>query len=88
MRSRNDDHIHKWLESHGEADYKLRDDFFLIQRDIAMIIMKEVVDEKGMLHHGPISRANVRTRIGLQHHDLTPFKMLGSILDDIEGWNF
>ena len=66
MTSRNDDHIHKWLESHGEADYKLRDDFFRIQRDIATIIMKEVVDEKGMFHHGPISRADVRTRIGMQ----------------------
>ena len=55
MTSRNDDHIHKWLESHGEADYKLRDDFLRIQSDIAMTIMKEVVDEKGMFHHGPIS---------------------------------
>ena len=50
MRSRNDDHIHKWLESHGEADYKLRDDFFRIQRDIATIIMKEVIDEKAVLY--------------------------------------
>src|SRR4051812_40764137 len=39
MTSRNDDHIHKWLVSHGEADYKLRDGFFRIQRDIATIIM-------------------------------------------------
>ena len=44
MRSRNDDHIHKWLESHGEADYKLRDDFFRIQSDLSTIIMKDVVD--------------------------------------------
>ena len=88
MRSRNDDHIHKWLESHGEADYKLRDDFFRIQSDIVTIIMKEVVDEKGMFHHGPISRADVQTRIGMQRLDLTPFKKLGSILDDMEGWNF
>ena len=87
MRSRNDDHIHKWLESHGEADYKLRDDFFRIQSDIATIIMKEVVDEKGMFHHGPISRADVRTHIGMQRLDLTPFKKLGFILDDMEGWN-
>ena len=88
MRSRNDDHIHKWLESHGEADYKLRDDFFRIQSDIVTIIMKEVVDEKGMFHHGPISRADVRTRIGMQRLDLTPFKKLGFVLDDMEGWNF
>ena len=51
----NNDHIRKWVESHGEADYKLRDDFFRIQRDIATIIMKEVIDGKGMFHHGPIS---------------------------------
>ena len=88
MTSRNDDHIHKWLESHGEADYKLRDDFFRIQRDIATIIMKEVIDEKGMFHHDPILRADVRTRIGMQRHDLTRFKKLGYILDDMEVWNF
>ena len=88
MTSRNDDHIRKWVESHGEEDYKHRDDFFRIQRDIATIIMKEVVDEKGIFHHGPISRAEVWTRIGMQRHDLTPFKKLGSILDDMEGWNF
>ena len=85
MTTRNDDHIRKWVESHGEADYKLRDDFFRIQRDIATIIMKEVIDEKGVFHHGPISRDDVRTCIGMQHHDLMPFKMLGSILDDMEG---
>ena len=88
MTTRNDDHIRKWVESQGEADYKLRDDFFRIQRDIATIIMKEVVEEKGMFHHGPISRADVRTRIGMQRQDLTPFKKLGCILDDMEGWNF
>ena len=88
MTSRNDDHIHKWLESHGEADYKLRDDFFRIQSDIATIIMKEVVDEKGMFHHGPILWPDVWTRIGMQSQDLTPFKKLGSILDDMKGWNF
>ena len=59
MTTRNDDHIRKWVESHGEADYKLRDDFSRIQSDIATIIMKEAVDEKGMFHHGPISRADV-----------------------------
>ena len=88
MTTRSDDHIRKWAESQDEADYKLRDDFFHIQRDIAMIIMKEVVEEKGMFHHDPISRADVWTRIGMQRHDLTPFKKLGSILDDMEGWNF
>ena len=88
MTNRNYDHIRKWVESHGEADYKLRDDCFRIQRDIVTIIMKEVVDQKGMFHHSPISRADVRTCIGMQRLDLTPFKKLGSILDDMEGWNF
>jgi hypothetical protein len=56
MTTRNDEHIRKWAESLGlEPDYKLRDDFFRIQRDIATIIMKEVVEETGMFHHGPIS---------------------------------
>ena len=50
--------------------------------------MKEVVDEKGMFYHVPISRADVRTRIGMQRLDLTPFEKLVSILDDMEGWNF
>ena len=88
MITRNDDHNRKWVESHGEADYKLRDDFLCIQRDIGTIIMKEVIDEKGMFHHGPISRDDVRTRIGMQRHDLTRFKKLGYILDDMEVWNF
>ena len=88
MTTRNDDHIRKWVESHGEADYNLRDDIFRIQMDITTIIMKEVVEVKGVFHHGPISRADVRTRIGMQRQDLMPFKKLGSILDDMEGWNF
>ena len=88
MTSRHDDHIHKWLASHGEADSKLRDDFFRIQRDIATIIMKEVVEENGIFHHGPISRADVETCIGLQRLDLTPFTKLGCILEDLDGWNF
>ena len=56
MTTRNIDHICKWAESLGEEpDYKLRDDFSRIERDIATIIMKEVVEEKGMFYHGPIS---------------------------------
>jgi hypothetical protein len=53
--ARNDDHIHEWVETQGEADYKVRDDLFHIQRDIVTIIIKEVVDEKGMFHPGLIS---------------------------------
>jgi len=89
MTTRNDEHIRKWAESlRHELDYRIRDDFFRIQKDIATIIMKEVVEEKGMFHHGPISRADVRTRIGMQRQDLTPFTKLGCILPDMDGWNF
>jgi hypothetical protein len=59
-----------------------------IQRDIATIIIKEVVDEKGMFQHGPISRDDVRTRVGMQRQDIRPFKKLGDILPDLDGWNF
>jgi hypothetical protein len=65
-----------------------RNDFFRIQRDIATIIIKEVVDEKGIFHHGPISRDDVRTRVGVQRQDLRPFTKLGDILPDLDGWNF
>ena len=88
MTTRNDDHIRQWAENLGvEPDYKLRDDFFRIQRDIATIIMKEVIEVKGMFHHGPISRADVRTRIGMQRQDLTPFTKLGCTLPDMDEWN-
>jgi hypothetical protein len=88
MTARNDDHIREWVETLGEADYKLRDDFFRIQRDIATIIIKGVIDEKGMFHHGLISRADVRTHVGMQRQDLRSFKKLGDILPDLDEWNF
>jgi hypothetical protein len=88
MTARNDDHIREWVETLGEADYKVRDDFFRIQGDIATIIIKEVVDEKGMFHHGPISRDDIRTRVGMQRQELMPFTKLGDILPDLDGWNF
>jgi hypothetical protein len=88
MTTRNDEHIREWVETLGEADYKLRDDFFRIQRDIATIIIKGVIDEKGMFHHGLISRDDVRTRVGMQRQDLRPFTKLGDILPDLDGWNF
>jgi hypothetical protein len=88
MTTRNDDHISQWAADLGdEPDYKLRDDFFRIQRDIASIIIKDAVEEKGMFYHGPISRADIRTLIGMQRQDLTLFTKLGCILPDMDGWN-
>lgn len=67
MPSTADDHIRKWAEALGvELDDKLRNDFYRIQQEIAMIIIKDVVEENGMFHGGPQSRADVRTCIGLQ----------------------
>jgi len=88
MASKDDDHIMKWANNLAEPDYKVRDDFFRILKDIATIIMKEVVDEKGMFYHGPISRADVKTRVGMQLLDITPFKKLGCVLPDMDGWKF
>jgi hypothetical protein len=77
-----------WAKNLAEPDYKVRDDFFRILKDIATIVMKEVVDEKGMFYHGPISRADVKARIGMQRLDITPFNKLGCVLPDMDGWEF
>ena len=88
MASKDDNHIMIWAKNLAEPDYKVRDDFFRILKDIATIIMKEVVDKKGMFYHGPISWADVKTRVGMQILDITPFKKLGCILPDMDGWKF
>jgi hypothetical protein len=88
MASKDDNHIMIWAKNLAEPDYKVRDDFFRILKDIATIIMKEVVDKKGMFYHGPISRADVKTRVGMQLLDITPFNKLGCVLPDMDGWKF
>jgi hypothetical protein len=89
ITSSSDAHIRKWAEAIGaEPDHKLRNDFYRIQQDIATIIVKDVVEEKGMFHGGPISRADVRARIGLQRMDMTPFTKLGCTLPDMDEWKF
>ena len=89
MTSTSDAHIRKWADALGaEPDHKLRNDFYRIQQDIATIIMKDVVEENGMFQGGHVSRADVRTRIGLQRLDMTPFTKLGCILPDMDGWKF
>ena len=78
MPSKDDYHIMKWAENLAEPNDKVRDEFFRILKDIATIMMKEVVDNKGMFYHGPISRADVKTRVGMQLLDITPFNKLGA----------
>ena len=89
MPSTADAHIHKWVATLGaEPNEKLRNDFHRIQHDIVTIIIKDVVEENGMLHGSPVLRADVRTRIGLQRQDMTPFMKLGCILPDMDEWTY
>lgn len=67
MASSSDAHIRKWAEGIGAVpDHQLRNEFYRIQQEIAVIIMKDVLEEKGMFYNSPISRADVRTRVALQ----------------------
>ena len=69
-------------------DHRLRAEFYNIQRKLAQIIMKEVVEKTGMLYkEGQMSREDVRTRVAAQRLDLTPFTMLGDYLPDLDGWH-
>ena len=87
MKSSSDTHIQRWAEAFGAVpDNQLRNDFYRIQQEIASIIMKDVLEENGMFYGGPISRADVRTRIALQRQDMTPFTKLGSVLPDMDRW--
>ena len=87
MKSSSDTHIQRWPEAFGAvADIRLRNDFYQIQQEIASIIMKDVLEENGMFYGGPISRADVRTRIALQRQDMLPFTKLGSTLPDMDRW--
>ena len=87
MKSSSDTHIQRWVEAFGAvSDNRLRNDFYRIQQEIASIIIKDVLEENGMFYTGPISRADVRTRIALQRQDMTPFTKLGSVLPDMDRW--
>ena len=48
--------------------------------------LKDVLEENGMFYGGPISRADVRTRIALQRQDMRPFTKLGDTLPDMDRW--
>ena len=87
MKSSSDTHIQRWAEAFGAVpDNRLRNDFYRIQQEIASIIIKDVLEENGMFYGGPISRADVRTRIALQRQDMTPFTKLGCVLPDMDRW--
>ena len=60
-----DAHILQWAKDIGDIeDHRLRAEFYNIQRELAQIIMKEVVGKTGMFYgEGQMSREDVRTWI-------------------------
>ena len=84
-----DAHILQWAKDIGDIeDHRLRAEFYNIQRELAQIIMKEVVGKTGMFYEeGQMSREDVRTWIASQRLDLKPFTRLGDYLPDLDGWN-
>ena len=83
-----DAHILQWAKNLGDIpDHRLRAEFYHIQRELAQIIMKEVVGKIGMFYgEGQMSREDVRTWISSQRLDLKPFTRLGDYLPDLDGW--
>ena len=84
-----DAHILQWAKDIGDIeDHRLRAEFYHIQRELAQIIMKEVVRKTGMFYEeGQISREDVRTRVASQRLDLKPFTRLGDYLPTLDGWH-
>ena len=84
-----DAHILQWEKKIGDIkDHRLRAEFYHIQRELAQIIMKEVVQKTGMFYEeGQMSREDVRTWIASQRLDLKPFTKLGDYLPDLDGWH-
>ena len=82
-------HILQWAKDIGDIeDHRLRAEFYNIQRELAQIIMKEVVRKIGMFYEeGQMSREDVRTQVASQRLDLKPFTRLGDYLPDLDGWN-
>ena len=83
-----DAHILQWEKNVGDIeDHRLRAEFYNIQRELAQIIMNEVVGKTGMFHaEGQMSREDVQTLVASQHLDLKPFTKLGDYLPDLDGW--
>ena len=84
-----DAHIMQWAKNIGDIeDHRLRAEFYHIQREIAQIIMKEVVEKTGMFYEeGQILQEDVRPRVAAQRLDLKPFTKLGDYLPDLDGWH-
>ena len=84
-----DAHILQWAKNVGDIyDHRLRAEFYHIQRELAQIIMKEVVGKTGMFYEeGQMSREDVQTWVATQRLDLKPFTRLGDYLPDKDGWN-
>ena len=69
-------------------DHRLRAEFYHIHRELAQIIMKEVVGKTEMFYEeGKMSLEDVRTRVAAQLLDLKPFTKLGDYLSDLDGWH-
>ena len=87
-RSR-DAHIQQWAKDIGDIeDHRLQAEFYNIQRELAQIIMKEVVRKIGMFYaEGQMSREDVQTWIASQHLDMKPFTKLKDYLPDLDGWH-
>ena len=83
-----DAHILQWAKDIGDIeDHRLRAEFYNIQRELAQIIMKEVVGKTGMFYEeGQMSREDVRTCVAAQLLDLKHFTKLGDYLPDLDGW--
>ena len=84
-----DAHILQWAKDIGDIeDHRLRAEFYHIQRELAQIIMKEVVQNIGMFYEeGQMSQEDIQTRVAAQRLDLKPFTRLGDYLPDLDGWN-
>jgi hypothetical protein len=84
-----DAHILQWAKDIGDIeDHRLRAEFYNIQRELAQIIMKEVVRKTGMFYEeGQMSGEDVRTRVAAQLLVLKPFTKLGDYLPDLDGWH-
>ena len=82
-------HILQWAKDIGDIeDHRLRAEFYNIQRELAQIIMNEVVGKTGMFYEeGQMSREDVRTRVAIQRLDVKPFTRLKDYLPDFDGWH-
>ena len=83
----NDAEIVNWATSIGKtSNHRIRAEFSHVQCELAKVVMKQVVEPRGMFYLGPITREDVRALLLAQHLDLKPFKKLGCFLPDYEDW--